>query len=90
MREDICVDNFSILFPGFVTQKIAKLFDGDFLGTQWRRLENGVVWPQPIFMKAWNLFERWGRLKRTHHINILYSILKVTYLYIKWYVMQSI
>ncbi len=34
MREDICVDNFSILFSGFVTQKIAKLFDGDFWGTQ--------------------------------------------------------
>lgn len=32
MREDICVDNISILFPDFVTQKIAKLFDGDFLG----------------------------------------------------------
>ena len=48
MREDICVDNFSILFPGFVTQKIAKLFDGDFLGTQWRRLENGVVDPRAL------------------------------------------
>lgn len=34
MRVDICVDNISILFPDFVTQKIAKLFDGDFWGTQ--------------------------------------------------------